>query len=173
MLPERSTRAGILPGRPSLGRGSLEAESGMVARHRKHVTAERLSFIFLSRTGLLRDKKTCFNRIIGSNNSDPSCEVANSRRRINNTTHLNREATHREQTGDRKVSGSNPSSASLLLPSRLGQPRSILALVLPSGGVAARCRKGDAAERLLWTAEKIGKGTHCKNPHVPKRNCQR
>ncbi|KAG5446663.1 hypothetical protein CSKR_112980 [Clonorchis sinensis] len=38
---------------------------------------------------------------------------------------------------DRKVRGSNPTSASQLPLSRLGQPASIPALVLPSGGMAA------------------------------------
>ncbi|KAG5447575.1 hypothetical protein CSKR_101341 [Clonorchis sinensis] len=51
----------------------------------------------------------------------------------------------RERT-DRKVRGSNPASASRLPLSRLGQPGSIPALVLPSGGMAARHRKGATAE---------------------------
>ncbi|KAG5450410.1 tRNA-specific adenosine deaminase 2 [Clonorchis sinensis] len=54
----------------------------------------------------------------------------------------------REST-DRKVRGSNPASASRLPLSRLGQPGSILALVLPSGGMAARHRKGATAERFF------------------------
>ncbi|KAG5446350.1 hypothetical protein CSKR_104271 [Clonorchis sinensis] len=54
----------------------------------------------------------------------------------------------RERT-DRKVRGSNPTSASRLPLSRLGQPGSIPALVLPSGGMATRHRKGASAERLL------------------------
>ncbi|KAG5454358.1 hypothetical protein CSKR_113904 [Clonorchis sinensis] len=49
---------------------------------------------------------------------------------------------------DRKVRGSNPTSASQLPLSTIGQPGSIQALVLPSGGIAARHRKGVAAERL-------------------------
>ncbi|KAG5449301.1 hypothetical protein CSKR_100613 [Clonorchis sinensis] len=53
----------------------------------------------------------------------------------------------RERT-DRKVRGSNPASASRLPLSRLGQPGSIPALVLPSGGMAARHRKGATAERF-------------------------
>ncbi|KAG5452465.1 hypothetical protein CSKR_110233 [Clonorchis sinensis] len=48
---------------------------------------------------------------------------------------------------DRKVRGSNPTSASRLPLSRLGQPGSIPALVLPSGGMAARHRKGATAEQ--------------------------
>ncbi|KAG5441208.1 hypothetical protein CSKR_102420 [Clonorchis sinensis] len=50
---------------------------------------------------------------------------------------------------DRKVRGSNPTSACRLLLSRLGQTGSIPALVLPSGGMAARHRKGVTAERLF------------------------
>ncbi|KAG5445464.1 hypothetical protein CSKR_103724 [Clonorchis sinensis] len=53
----------------------------------------------------------------------------------------------RERT-DRKVRGSNPASASRLPLSRLGQPGSIPTLVLPSGGMTARHRKGATAERL-------------------------
>ncbi|KAG5455047.1 hypothetical protein CSKR_100956 [Clonorchis sinensis] len=45
------------------------------------------------------------------------------------------------ESTDRKVRGSNPTSASRLPLSRLGQPGSILALVHPSGGMAARHRK--------------------------------
>ncbi|KER22014.1 hypothetical protein T265_09807 [Opisthorchis viverrini] len=41
-----------------------------------------------------------------------------------------------------KVRGSNPTSGSRLLLSRLEQPGSILTLVLPSGGMAAMYRKG-------------------------------
>ncbi|KAG5446032.1 hypothetical protein CSKR_103895 [Clonorchis sinensis] len=48
---------------------------------------------------------------------------------------------------DRKVRGSNPTSASRLPLSRLGQPGSIPALVQPSGGMAVRHRKGTTAER--------------------------
>ncbi|KAG5448657.1 Actin- protein 2/3 complex subunit 4 [Clonorchis sinensis] len=54
----------------------------------------------------------------------------------------------REST-DRKVRGSNPTSSSRFTLSRLGQPGSIPALVLPSGGMAVRYRKGATAERLF------------------------
>ncbi|KAG5455056.1 hypothetical protein CSKR_109927 [Clonorchis sinensis] len=56
---------------------------------------------------------------------------------------------------DLKVRGSNPTSASRLPLSRLGQPGSIPALVLPLGGVAAGHRKGARAERLffIWLHE--------------------
>ncbi|KER26533.1 hypothetical protein T265_06251 [Opisthorchis viverrini] len=50
---------------------------------------------------------------------------------------------------DRKVRGSNPTSASRIPLSRLGRPGSIPALVLPSGGMAARHRKGVAAGRFF------------------------
>ncbi|KER28415.1 hypothetical protein T265_13578, partial [Opisthorchis viverrini] len=49
-----------------------------------------------------------------------------------------------------KVRGSNPTSATRLPLSRLGQPGSIPALVLPSGGMAARHRKGATAERFIY-----------------------
>ncbi|KAG5447170.1 hypothetical protein CSKR_106415, partial [Clonorchis sinensis] len=55
----------------------------------------------------------------------------------------------REST-DRKVRGSNPTSASRLPLSRLGQPGSIPALELPSGGVAVRHGKGVTGERYLF-----------------------
>ncbi|KER23522.1 LOW QUALITY PROTEIN: hypothetical protein T265_14625 [Opisthorchis viverrini] len=51
---------------------------------------------------------------------------------------------------DRKVRGSNPAFATRLPLSRLRQPGSIPALVLPSGGMAARHRKGATAERFLF-----------------------
>ncbi|KER23319.1 hypothetical protein T265_08765 [Opisthorchis viverrini] len=47
------------------------------------------------------------------------------------------------------VRGSSPTSATRLPLSRLGQPGSIPALVLPSGGMAARHRKGATAEGFL------------------------
>ncbi|KER25018.1 hypothetical protein T265_14287, partial [Opisthorchis viverrini] len=50
---------------------------------------------------------------------------------------------------DRKVRGSNPTSATRLPLSRLGQPGIIPALVLPSGGMAARHRKGATVEHFL------------------------
>ncbi|KAG5442308.1 hypothetical protein CSKR_109876 [Clonorchis sinensis] len=46
-----------------------------------------------------------------------------------------------------KVRGSNPTSASRHLLSRLGQPGSISALVFSLGGMAARRRKGDTAKQ--------------------------
>ncbi|KAG5441054.1 hypothetical protein CSKR_101287 [Clonorchis sinensis] len=92
---------------------------GMAARHRKGVTAERLLFIITSSCG-------------------KSYSVTNQM-----VQWLEREST------DRKVRGSNPTSASRLPLSRLGQPDSIPALVLPSGGIALRHRKGATAERVL------------------------
>ncbi|KAG5453450.1 hypothetical protein CSKR_100538 [Clonorchis sinensis] len=49
----------------------------------------------------------------------------------------------------RNVRDSNPTSASRLPLSRLGQPGSISALVLPSVGMAARHQKGPTAERFI------------------------
>ncbi|KER24479.1 hypothetical protein T265_07846 [Opisthorchis viverrini] len=63
------------------------------------------------------------------------------------------------ESADRKVRGSNPTSATRLPLFRLGQPGSISALVLPSGSMAARHRKGVTAERfhafILSHIEKI------------------
>ncbi|KER26734.1 hypothetical protein T265_06096 [Opisthorchis viverrini] len=61
------------------------------------------------------------------------------------------ECLEREFT-NRKVRGSNPTSASRFPLSRLGQPGSIPALVLPSGSVAVGHQKGATAEGLndLW-----------------------
>ncbi|KER24551.1 hypothetical protein T265_14400, partial [Opisthorchis viverrini] len=53
--------------------------------------------------------------------------------------------SHSTAITKRKVRGSNPASASRRPLSRLGQPDSIPALALPSGGVAARHRKGVTA----------------------------
>ncbi|KAG5449685.1 Actin-1 [Clonorchis sinensis] len=55
----------------------------------------------------------------------------------------------------RRVRGSNPASASRLPLSRLGQPGSISALVLPSGGMAARHRKGVTAERFPYVNDTV------------------
>ncbi|GAA50173.1 immunoglobulin-binding protein 1b [Clonorchis sinensis] len=63
---------------------------------------------------------------------------------------------------DQKVRGSNRTSASRLPLSRLGQPGSIPALVLPSGGMAvrhrkARDRKSVAAEGLFFLLPQIAR----------------
>ncbi|KAG5447131.1 hypothetical protein CSKR_110892 [Clonorchis sinensis] len=52
-----------------------------------------------------------------------------------------------------KVRGSNPTSAYRLPLSWLGQLGSIRALVLPSGGMAVRHRKGATAEPFLYFLE--------------------
>ncbi|KAG5446686.1 hypothetical protein CSKR_112574 [Clonorchis sinensis] len=57
-------------------------------------------------------------------------------------------ALEREST-DRKIRGSNPTSPSQLLLSRLRQPGNIPALLLPSGGMVARYQKGVTAERII------------------------
>ncbi|KER31771.1 hypothetical protein T265_02006 [Opisthorchis viverrini] len=67
---------------------------------------------------------------------------------------------------DRKVRGSNPAYASRLSLSRLWQPGSIQALVLPSGGTAARHRKGATAEQLLYYFI-----IHQKSPSSEHRVC--
>ncbi|KAG5443961.1 hypothetical protein CSKR_103782 [Clonorchis sinensis] len=51
------------------------------------------------------------------------------------------------ESTDRNDRGSNPTSASQIPLSRFGQPGKIPAIVLPSGGMAARHREGARAER--------------------------
>ncbi|KAG5453579.1 hypothetical protein CSKR_109533 [Clonorchis sinensis] len=53
------------------------------------------------------------------------------------------------QLGTERVRGSNPTSASRLPLSRLGQPGSLPALVLPLSGMAARHRNGVTAEQFF------------------------
>ncbi|KAG5453992.1 hypothetical protein CSKR_102097 [Clonorchis sinensis] len=135
MPPEGSTRAGILPGCPSLDRGSQEAEAGFepplhlncsrlglgnltvpapvipwggtAARRRRDVTAERFLCLYLL----------------------PAPEVAQ---------WLGGEVT------DPKVRGPTPTSESRLLLPRLWQSVSISTLVLPSGSIVAMHRKSES-----------------------------
>ncbi|KER27870.1 LOW QUALITY PROTEIN: hypothetical protein T265_13701 [Opisthorchis viverrini] len=123
ILLEGRTRAGILAGCPSLDRDSQDAKVRFEPR------------TFWSCT---KSSAVC-------------CQIAALRLSVQNKTArwarwpkwLEREFT------DRKVRGSNPTPATRLPLSRLGQPGSIPALVLPSGGMAARHRKGATAERFL------------------------
>ncbi|KER25508.1 hypothetical protein T265_07073 [Opisthorchis viverrini] len=63
-----------------------------------------------------------------------------------------------------KARGSKPATASRFTPSRFGQPDSIPALVLPSGGMAARHRNGVTAER--FDTEVTGsEGSHVQSIH--------
>ncbi|KAG5444707.1 hypothetical protein CSKR_107757 [Clonorchis sinensis] len=70
---------------------------------------------------------------------------------------------------DRTVRGSNPTSASRLPLSRLGQPGSSSALVLPSGGMAVRHRKGVTAERFHFIFQTTDNQETCSSESV-KRN---
>ncbi|KAG5446506.1 Glutamine-dependent NAD(+) synthetase [Clonorchis sinensis] len=82
----------------------------------------------------------------------PSGGMAARHRKSATAEHLNfclRVFTQREFT-DRKVRGSNPTSASRLPLSRLGQPGSIPVFVIPSGGMAARHRNGATAQPCIW-----------------------
>ncbi|KAG5453173.1 hypothetical protein CSKR_110625 [Clonorchis sinensis] len=58
----------------------------------------------------------------------------------------------------RKVRGSNPTFASQLLLSSFEQPGSIQALMLPSGGMAARHRKCVTAEQLSFLTKDLPGG---------------
>ncbi|KAG5445779.1 hypothetical protein CSKR_114032 [Clonorchis sinensis] len=75
----------------------------------------------------------------------PVTELSTSFNRINGETVFWLE----REFADRKVRGSNPTSASRLPLSRFGQPGSISALVQPSGGMTVRHRRGATGERFL------------------------
>ncbi|KAG5454078.1 hypothetical protein CSKR_112622 [Clonorchis sinensis] len=66
------------------------------------------------------------------------------------------------------VRDSNPTSASRLPLSRFGQPGSISALVLPSGGMAARHRKGVTAERGIPPLTDRQNRTHSRSRGIPR-----
>ncbi|KAG5446073.1 hypothetical protein CSKR_103847 [Clonorchis sinensis] len=138
MPPKGSTRAGILPGCPSLDRGGREAEVGFEPRmaHRPYPRLNNSS----ERPG----------RMWHYADSAPYSEIA--------------QRLERERT-DRKVRGSNPASAYRLPLSRLGQPGSIPALMLPSGGMAARHRKEGA-----WTTVS-GRLFHAATTRNEKKVC--
>ncbi|KAG5444808.1 hypothetical protein CSKR_105195 [Clonorchis sinensis] len=76
-----------------------------------------------------------------------------------------RQCLEREYT-DWKICGSDPTSVSRLLPSRLGQLGSIPVLVLPSSGMAAKHRKGVKAERFFHDFEFY-------DSHLPEVGCLR
>ncbi|KAG5451195.1 Phosducin-like protein [Clonorchis sinensis] len=131
-------RSGVLWGEMAqLGQlGSIPAlvlpSGGTPVRHRKGATTEQF-FIVSAKCEL-----PCFE-FSPESHRNRACggEIA--------------QRLERERT-DRKVRGSNTTSASRLPLSRLGQPGSIPALVLPSGGMAARHRKGATAERFFLRA---------------------
>ncbi|KAG5442210.1 hypothetical protein CSKR_100203 [Clonorchis sinensis] len=68
---------------------------------------------------------------------------------------------------DRKVRGSNPTSASRLPLSGLGQPGCIQALMLPTDSMAVRHRKGVTAEYLLEPGDLLCLAFDFKQ--IPKR----
>ncbi|KAG5452617.1 hypothetical protein CSKR_100442, partial [Clonorchis sinensis] len=137
MPPEASTRAGILRGCPSLDRGSREAEVWWNLEPRTfRVGVGTLNFV----SDLWAQHIRWLGDIISERFSWVPDEIC-STKEMRWPKWLEREFT------DRKVRGSYPTSASPLLLSRLGQPGSIRALVLPLGGMVARHRKGVTAER--------------------------
>ncbi|KAG5454445.1 Heteroproteinous nuclear ribonucleoprotein L, partial [Clonorchis sinensis] len=147
MPPEGSTRAEILPGCPSLDRGSREAEVGFEPRTLWSANSRSNHLRHLARGVWCSGHSGLPLRAHRTTSRSRSIEIW--------LKWLERERT------DRKVRGSNPTRSASRLPlSRLGQPGSIPALVLPSGGMAARHRKSATAER--YTA--ILTGACC---HVP------
>ncbi|KAG5455245.1 hypothetical protein CSKR_106449 [Clonorchis sinensis] len=135
MPPEGSTRAEILPGCPSLDRGSREAEVGLEPRTFRSSTYRVKFWECLSTFGV----------------PDRSMVIPKAFYHDTMSHWLEREFT------DQKVRGSNLTSACRLLLSRLGQPGGIPALVLPSGGMAVRHRKDATAGRFFrFTILKLG-----------------
>ncbi|KAG5450800.1 E3 UFM1-protein ligase 1 [Clonorchis sinensis] len=204
---EGSTRAGILPGGPSLDRGIREVEVGFEPRTFcalfKSKPKKRTPRLAIEKPLYREIKQTCQNWLLqrlpvdplsdfkslekdvlsatqygnfsltkktfsSNTHSVPSCHATRRKRegwdiaRLSKsrqgksrgrgrvrTTNLSANATflgemaqllEREFT-DRKVRGLDPVSASQLPLSKLGQPGSIPALVLPLGGMTARHRK--------------------------------
>ncbi|KAG5452507.1 hypothetical protein CSKR_103309 [Clonorchis sinensis] len=95
---------------------------GEAVRHRKGATAERLFIIYCT-----------------------VCEARSGDNKSLISTRCPKQLEHKST--DPEVRGSNSTSACRLPLSRLEQPGSIPALVQPSGGMAARHRKGVTAER--------------------------
>ncbi|KER30905.1 hypothetical protein T265_02720 [Opisthorchis viverrini] len=131
----RNEAQGILPGCASLDWSSWEAEVGFEPR----------TFRSDSNSGLVVEARTSAHFLIHFyeffGNGRHLLNRRRSKARTRWTKWLERQFT------DRKVRGSNLTSAPRLLPSRLGRPGSSPALVPPSCGMAARHRKSATAER--------------------------
>ncbi|KAG5442831.1 hypothetical protein CSKR_110801 [Clonorchis sinensis] len=87
----------------------------------------------------------CEHLVNAMRGRNPACCSQATTSRAGWTKWLEREFT------DRKVRGSNPTFASRLPVSRLGQPGSLPALVQPSGGMAVRHRKGATAGQFQFS----------------------
>ncbi|KAG5441665.1 hypothetical protein CSKR_103198 [Clonorchis sinensis] len=166
MPPEGSMRAGIPLGCPSLDRGSREAEMGFEPRtfrsvnlrssHLAPIQSNPVSnYVTSGSSGnsSKRGETNPFHQVVYSSSENRmfllcsrNCSLCSS-----NQKHKQFEMAQwlKHEFADRKVRGSNPIRASRLLLFGLGKPDSILALVLPSGGMTARHRNGATAERLL------------------------
>ncbi|KER22241.1 hypothetical protein T265_09609 [Opisthorchis viverrini] len=142
---EGSTRAEILPGCPSLDRGSREAEVGFE------------SLTFWSKSALLPTKSwSCYCSAVTPFMCPAAMPPEGSTRAgiLPGCPSLDRESREAEfgsepRTSRSVVRGLNPTSASPLPLSMLGQPGSIPALVLPSVSMTTRHRKSVTAERFL------------------------
>ncbi|KAG5445103.1 hypothetical protein CSKR_104003, partial [Clonorchis sinensis] len=153
MLSEGSTRAGILPGCPSLDRGSREAEVGFEPQTFRSVDSRSNHLSYLA--------PLCFVLYTVCKSASISLKISKSINYLGTVTMLMTEDNFTAlltsagtwpkwlecEFTDQKICGSNPISASRLPLSRLGQPGSIPVLVLPSGGMTVRHRKGATAER--------------------------
>ncbi|KER20209.1 hypothetical protein T265_15371, partial [Opisthorchis viverrini] len=150
MPPEGSTSAGILPSCSGLGGESQEAEIALQEAQRAQFLVERAKQERQQKI-VTADGEAQAAKLIGDAlSANPGYLKL---RKIKAATQIARtearwpKSLEREFT-DRKVRGSNPSSASRLPLFRLGRPGSTLAFVPPSCGMAARHRRGATAERL-------------------------
>ncbi|KAG5451768.1 hypothetical protein CSKR_109197 [Clonorchis sinensis] len=155
MPPEGSTRARILPGYPSLDRGSRKAEAG-------YSNGTRLSTcLLLTNEPNVGTTPECSSTLCSTNctNLAKYTSAYHQKREIQlgSRYHSKLNAVGarwpkwlEREFADRKVCRSNPTSASRLPLSRLEQPDSIPALVQPPGGMAVRHRKGTTAERFFF-----------------------
>ncbi|KAG5441528.1 hypothetical protein CSKR_109759 [Clonorchis sinensis] len=135
MPPEGCTRAGILPGFSSLAKRNREAEVGFEPRTFRSVNSRSNHLDHLAQLEF------------ALSNTSKSLMKSLHFRGARWLKWLEREFT------DRKVRGPNLTSASRLPLSGLEQPDNIPALVLPSGGMLARHRKGVTAEQLTFQSE--------------------
>ncbi|KAG5442805.1 hypothetical protein CSKR_112268 [Clonorchis sinensis] len=157
MPPEGSTRAGILPGCPSLDRGSREAEVGFEPRTFRSVNSRsnHLSHLALTQ-GCFPETSRSYQMIYGTAVSHsksilhlpsfrfpPELSVFPRLFTIWRLRTIDLDDTQWSfgrigKVDKTVVRGSNPTSASRLPLSRLGQPDSIPALVLPLGSMAPK-----------------------------------
>ncbi|KER26348.1 hypothetical protein T265_06393 [Opisthorchis viverrini] len=161
---EGCTRAAILPDYPSLGRGNRDTTvlnyPDVSTRAYEQYALINWTVRFARILGRHWTRVSLLLELISSAYpmAVPGFEPRTSDmrgERVSTTlpTHVGRNGQMCSHLSD--VRGSNPTSVSRRPLSRLGQPGSIPALVLPSGGKALRLGKGATAERLSKLINKM------------------